>query len=475
MASDRDRFDDAQRPGDDENPLAEFMRQFGIQPGPDGKFDLNQLMGSLQQAMNQFTAHMNSFGDGSSGGLNWDFTKDIARKVTAAAGADPSPTAADRQAISDAVGLADLWLDRSTAFEQVAAQPAAWSRAEWIENTFTVWRDLVSPVASSLAGSIGGLMRAQSEEMAGMQPLMEPMMRAASAGMLSAQTGQALGNLAAEVVSVSDISVPLTAKPVVALLPANVAKFADGLEQSESDVRLYLALREAARQRLFASVGWLGPQLLALVEHYARGITIDAHAIEEAMESQLSGELTPDAIEQIGESVAGKLFQPVRTPEQEEILQRLETLVALVEGWVDDVVSDTTSAYMPQAAALLETLRRRRAIGGPMENALKLLLNLELRPRRVRDAANLWAAVRASKGFEARDAVWAHPDLVPTASDLDDPLGFAERGGRPLAAPDTPDDMDAELRKLLDEASDGADGEGDGPADGPGEDRPPPA
>ena len=41
---------------------------------------------------------------------------------------------------------------------------------------------------------------------------------------------QALGNLAAEVVSVSDISVPLTAKPVVALLPANVAKFADGLE-----------------------------------------------------------------------------------------------------------------------------------------------------------------------------------------------------------------------------------------------------
>ena len=79
----------------------------------------------------------------------------------------------------------------------------------------------------------------------------------------------------------------MTKKPIVALLPDNVAKFGDGLEQSDADVRLYLALRETARQRLFASVGWLGPQLLALVEHYARGISIDAHAIEEALDCLL--------------------------------------------------------------------------------------------------------------------------------------------------------------------------------------------
>ncbi len=470
MASDRGRQDDENRPDDENNPLAEFMRQFGIQPGADGRFDLNDLMGSLQQAMNQFSSQMNAFGSGSEDGLNWTFTKDVARKVTAAQGADPSPTPADSQAVRDAVGLADLWLDGAMTFGRVSLPAEAWSRAEWIEKTFDVWRSLVSPVASSLAGSIGGLMQAESQEMAGLQPMMEPMMRAASAGMLAAQIGQALGQLSTEVVSGTDISVPLTAQPRVALLPANVAKFADGLDQSAGDVRLYLALRETARQRLFASVGWLGPQLLALIEHYARGITIDASAIEEAMEGQLSGEMTPDAIENLGNEVAGKLFEPKRTPEQEEILARLETLVALVEGWVDDVVSDTTASLMPQAGALLETIRRRRATGGAMENALKSLLNLELRPRRVRDAANLWAAVRAKKGVEGRDAAWSHPDVAPTSADLDDPLGYVEHGHAQLAAADEGDDLDAALRALLDEES--GRGEQDGPGSGGPDDRP---
>ncbi len=449
--ADRDPFDlPGDRNDDDPNPLAEFMAQFGIRPGPDGTFDVEQLMGHLQQAMAQFQAHMQSFGGGADGGLNWAFTKDIARKVTAGAGPDPSPTAADVAAVRDAVSLADLWLDPQVSFGQIATPPAAWSRAEWVEQTIATWQQLVSPVTTSMASAISGLMGRQSAELAGMAPMVEPMMRAASAGMLSAQIGQALGNLSTDVVSVTDIAFPLTGRPVVALLPANVARFADGLDQSVEDVRLYLALRETARQRLFAHVGWLGPQLLALIEHYARGISIDASAIEEALESQMTGEMTAEAIEEIGTTVAGKLFEPVLTAEQRQILERLETLVALVEGWVDDVVTQTTAALMPDSSALLETVRRRRASGGPAETALKMLLNLELRPRRVRDAANVWAALRAAQGVEGRDAAWAHPDLVPTTADLDDPLGYAERG-RPEDRTAGSDDLDDQLRRLLDE------------------------
>ena len=461
MASDKDPFEGAERPGDESNPLAEFMAQFGIRPGADGNYDLGELMGHLQQAMSQLSAQMAGFGTGEQG-LNWSVVRDVARTVTAAQGADPTTTPAEGQAVRDAVGLADLWLDQQTAFDRVAAPGVAWSRAEWVESTLPVWQQLVSPVAASLAAAVSAMIGRQSAELAGLQPMMEPMMRAASSGMLSAQLGQALGLLSTDVVSACDISLPLTAKPVVALLPGNVAKFGDGLAQSDADVRLYLALRETARQRLFASVGWLGPQLLALLEHYARGIAIDSAAIEEALESQLSGEVSPAALESLGETLAGKLFQPIRTPEQDAILQRLETLVALVEGWVDDVVSCTTAGLMPGAPALLESVRRRRATGGPAEIALRQLLNLELRPRRVRDAANLWAALRTAQGFEARDAAWAHPDLVPTASDLDDPLGFIERG-RPAAAQPADEwgDLDAQLARLLEQER--------------GEDGPPPA
>lgn len=442
---------------DEENPLEEFLRQFGIQPGPDGTYDMSALMGSLQQAMTQFGRQMDAMGGGDgTQGLNWTFVKDIARKVTAAAGPDPSPSTGDTAVVRDVAGLADLWLDRHTAFDRTNTTAVAWSRAEWVEATMGTWQELVGSISASLAEAISGVLQRPEPEMAPMAAIMEPMMRRAASGMLAAQVGQGIGQLATAVVSATDLGFPLTAKPVVALLPTNVAAFAEGLDVPLDDVRLYLALREVARQRLFAGVGWLGPQMLALIGHYARGISIDAASFEQAIEAQLSGGLSPDNLTELGTSVAGKLFQPDLTPEQADILERLETLVAVVEGWVDDVVAQTTAGLLPRADALLELVRRRRAAAGPAENALKTLLNLELRPRRVRDAANAWAALRSAKGIEARDAVWAHPDLMPTSSDLDDPLAFAENGGH---VDRTGDAMDAALAALLDEET----GQGEGP------------
>lgn len=453
---------------DEKNPMEEFLRQFGIQPGPDGNYDLGQLMGPLQAAMQQFTQHMSTMGAGSGDGLNWTFVKDIARKTAAAAGPDPTPSANDAASIRDTVGLADLWLDEHTAFGRISAPAATWSRAEWVEHTIGTWEQLAGSVSSSLADAVGGLMQRPEPEMASMAAMMEPMMRVAATGMLAAQVGQAIGQLATDVLSTSDLGFPLTDRPVVALLPTNIGHFAEGLDSPLADVRLYLALREAARQRLFANVAWLGPQMLALIEHYARGLVLDSTAFEDAMEAQMSGGLTPERLEEFGNQMAGKLFKPALTDEQVEILGRLETLVAVVEGWVDDVVAQTTAPLMPQADALLETVRRRRASAGPSEQALKSLLNLELRPRRVRDAANVWAAVRSGQGVEARDAIWAHPDLVPTGADLDDPLGFAEHGHRTEpAGGHVPDDLDAQLARLIEQERGRGDGGGDTPPTDP--------
>jgi len=150
------------------------------------------------------------------------------------------------------------------------------------------------------------------------------------------------------------------------------------------------------------------------------------------------------------------LFEPQSTPEQEAALARLETLLALLEGWVDEVVAQATQDRLPAAPALREAMRRRRASGGPAEQTFASLVGLELRPRRLRDAATLWGALRDRHGPQARDAVWAHPDLLPSSADLDDPLGFAQgeragagAAGAPGAASD--EDFDAALRAMLDD------------------------
>ncbi len=123
---------------------------------------------------------------------------------------------------------------------------------------------------------------------------------------------------------------------------------------------------------------------------------------------------------------------------------------------------------MPSAAKLQEAVRRRRAAGGPAESTFAALVGLELRPRRLRDASTLWGSLRSRQGPEARDGVWMHPDLLPTAADLDDPLGFREGLTEPEALTDA--EFDQALVDLLegktdapsDQAADAGDQTGEG-------------
>ena len=185
---------------------------------------------------------------------------------------------------------------------------------------------------------------------------------------------------------------------------------------TDEDVRLYLALRECAHQRLFAGVPWLRQHLLATVAEYAAGIQVDTAKIEQAM-----ADVDMQNPEAMQEALAEGLFEPEDSEQQKAALARLETALALVEGWVDDVVREATKDRMPAAVQLAETVRRRRAAGGPAEQTFATLVGLQLRPRRLRDAANLWAAVRDARGVEGRDELWSHPDLMPGA----------DRPGRP--------------------------------------------
>ena len=423
------------KPGDpNENPFKgtpfeQFGQMFG---GQAGMPDLNALFAQVQAMM---APH--------EGAVNWTLATDLARKAVAAE-PDPSPTQADQDAVADAVRLADHWLDDACEFASGVSSAAAWSRAEWIEETRDVWQRLVEPVAEHVVGAMGNAMPEEARQMAG--PLIGMLGRMGGA-MFGSQLGSALGGLASEVLTASDIGLPLGPAGKAALVPTNVRAFAEGLDVSEDDVVLYLALREAAHQRLFAHVHWLREHLVGAVADYGRGISIDVSGIEEQMRS-----LDPTNMAELQSALEGGLFEPKQTPAQEAALARLETTLALVEGWVDEVVGQATHERMPAAAKLQELVRRRRAAGGPAEQTFAALVGLELRPRRLRDASTLWGSLRDRQGTEARDGVWLHPDLLPTAEDLDDPLGFREDVA---AAEDmSEEDFDAGLRKLLDEGPD---------------------
>lgn len=387
---------------------------------------------------------------GGDGPVNWELATNVARQA-AAEGGDPSVGEAQQRKVAEALRTADLWLDRVCDFPAAAGRTEAWSRAEWVENTLGVWKIAVEPVANSVGEAMAKALTEQApEEMRGLLGNALPMMRKMGGTFFGAQLGQALGGLSREVIGGGDVGLPLLQPGRMAMIPVNLAVFGEGLGLEEDEVRLYLALREAAHARLVAGVPWLRAHLLAAVEEYARGIVIDTDRIESAVR-----DLDPSDPQAMQQALSSDLFEPERTPAQQSALDRLEMALALVEGWVDTVVAEAARNTLPHASALQETIRRRRATGGPAEHTFASLVGLELRPRRLREAAAVWSALTTARGSAGRDALWAHPDITPGEAAFTDPEAFAGTG-------EQSDDMDAELQKLLDGGLD------DGPTDGPG-------
>lgn len=393
---------------------------------------------AMAEMMRQAQAMMSAMSTGDSGPVNWKMATDAARQ--AVAGDDPSISAHRAGAVVDAARLANLWLDAATAFEGDGADCRALSRAEWVEKTMPVWKTLTEPVAISVGKAITSALSEQIPEQ--MRPMLggaQGMLQNMGGAMFGMQLGAAVGGLAKDVLGATDIGLPL-AGTVPALVPTNVGHFGEGLDVPEQEVLLFAALRECAHARLFHRVPWLRAMVLGSIEEYARGIHIDMSRIEEAVR-----DIDPSNPESFQSLIGEGLFTPQRTPVQEAALAKLELVLALIEGWVDEVVA-AAAHNLPMGIRLRETIRRRRASGGPAEQAFASLVGLELRPRRLREAAALWAHLLEERGMEGRDAVWDHPDLMPTAEDLDDPTGFGHR--RELAASEM-DEMDQALDKLL--------------------------
>lgn len=459
-----DRPDDPEGEGNDPFGLSAM---FGGAGGPFGG-DMGAVFAQMQRLMSW-----------SGGPVNWDLATEVA---TGATRADDVPVTAEQEReIADACRLGDLWLDPVTELPAGGAAPQAWTRTGWVQSTTPAWRALVDPVAGRVVDAMGGALEqglaggleGAPPELAGLLggmgggglgPL-QGVMKQVGGFVFGAQVGQALGTLAEEVLSASEVGLPLSTPGRPALVPANLAAFSEGLELPVDEVRLYVCLRELAHQRLFASVPWLRAHLFDAVDAYARGIEVDPGAIERAV-----GSIDPSDPESMQRAMGEGLFDLEPTAAQQAALARLETALALVEGWVDQVVDAAAADKLPSAAALRETVRRRRASGGPAEQTFATLVGLQLRPRRLREAAALWAAVAESGGTAARDALWSHPDLLPSAEDLDDPAGFVARSAGSATDWDAGlRDLDKDLDGTLDDdaaggpAGDDADG---GPAAG---------
>jgi putative hydrolase len=408
---------------------------------PDDPEMVRRLIGQLQQALQN-----------SGDGINWGLATEQARALASRSAVPATP--AERTSLEQALHVAALWLDEATDISSLTTEPVLLTRAGWAEATMPVWTQLAEPVANSIADALTEVLEEHAaEELEGMLGGAGKLMRNIGGTLFAMQLGQVVGQLASDAVSGGDVGIPLLDGETrqAALVAQNVDAFGAGLDIPSDEIQLYLAVRELAHARLFRHAKWLRLHLLTQITDFARGIHIDTSRLEE-----LAADFDPQNPEELRAAMTSGALIPPKTEEQLAALSRLETMLALVEGWVD-VVTAAATTRLPHALAIAETVRRRRASGGPAESAFSTLVGLELRPRRLREAAAMWQAVHDAVGAEARDDLWSHPDVVPGDADIDDPAALVARlsGGTP-----EPDDIDRALEDLL------ADDSGDRPREG---------
>lgn len=428
----------------DPEALAEFLRELLSQQNG---LDAEQLAAAaglandpkaLAELMRQLQHSLAATSKDVVGGVNWKLATEQSRQF-AADGAF-AVSEAERAAIANASAIAELWLDESTALPQLTTTPKLITRELWVGDALPLFQELSQPIASRMADALTeNLAQNMPEELSGMLEGAGGMLRSAGGTIFAMQLGQTLGKLSREVLTGGDLGLPFFTEQRAVFVPQNIAEYAKELDIPKDQLQIFLSIRELAHARLFKQSKWLRDSVVSQLINYASGISIDPERM-----SDLAEGFDFNDQERLREALGNGELLSERTPEQERALANIETTLALIEGWVE-AVTDEASKRLPQAATLAELQRRRRATSSPAQATFSTLVGLELRPKRIREAAAMWRAITEAVGAQKRDSLWDHPDLLPTSEDIDNTAKIISK------LRDSHDDaMDAELRKLLD-------------------------
>jgi putative hydrolase len=412
-----------------ENPdsfeVAELAKAAGI---PSNPAQLKQLLEMLTSAMGN-----KNLPDGV------DWTTALNQAKTLAREANRAVTEDQRQDWLEAVNIGGLWLDGATDVAALATEPKFLTRDLWVDDAMPLFRAMSEPVANKMAKALSDhLAKSSPVELEGLMAEAGRLLRNAGGAMFAVQLGQAIGKLSQSVLAGGDIGLPIFEQQRAAFVVQNLESYVAELGVPATEARIYLAVRELAHARLFKHSRWLREAVVSQIINYSSEISIDEDRI---MTAVADTDITnPDSMRSLLESGA---MLADRTDEQQRALDAIENLLALIDGWVDAVTQEATK-LLPESNRIGEAVRRRRVSGGPAELTFGTLIGLELKPRRQREATAMWLMLGNALGVAKRDALWDHPDLLPSSEEMGDPAKLIARlsGG---------DDFDSALRNLLGE------------------------
>jgi coenzyme F420 biosynthesis associated uncharacterized protein len=339
--------------------------------------------------------------------VDWVLAERIARYV-AGTGDGKLPT-------SDLAALADESERRVTAYTGLRPvrplpAPEGISRREWVDSNISSMRDLLDPVLQRAGKNMGAL---------------RPAMEIGIGLVLSTEVGVVVGYLAQRVLGQYELVLLEEVEdrpPRLLFVLPNLGQAMRAFGAEEREFMTWVALHEVTHAVQFAGVPWLHGHVAGLVRELLQTAEV---RIDNPRSFRLP---TVDEIKGVLNALRhGDLISIVTSPAERETLDRVQAVMAVIEGHAEHVMDAVAPDLLPSLPRLRAALDRRRRSQSGLSRLVAKLLGLDLKLKQYEQGKQFCDAVVEQGGLEALRLVFSSPDALPSVEELGAPERWLAR------------------------------------------------
>jgi coenzyme F420 biosynthesis associated uncharacterized protein len=325
-------------------------------------------------------------------------------------------TGTARQPTADLAALAAEAQERVVAYTGLEPArplpaPEGIGRREWVSSNIQSMRLLLDPVLQRANESLGST---------------RPAVEIGMGIVLSTEVGVVLGYLAQRVLGqyelvLLDEAVEDRPPRLLFVLP-NLGQAVQTFGAEEQQFMTWVALHEVTHVVQFAGVPWLHAHVAGLVRELLRSAEVRLDAPR-----KLQVPSVEDVKNVIGHLRKGDLISIVTTTPERETLDRVQAVMAVIEGHAEHVMDAVAPDLLPSLPKLRAALDRRRQSQSGLSRLVARLLGLELKLRQYEQGKYFCDEVVRARGPAALHHLWSSPEALPTLAEIQAPAAWLAR------------------------------------------------
>ena len=357
--------------------------------------------------------------------IDWQRTERIAMRIAARNPEGVLPSETRESLLTDYQALVQFSHDQITPFIQLATAPGSHEvevldRPLWVQRNLTTVQRLLQPLEDVYLESVGSNSNTLFRLAHGSMKLT-----------MSAQMGIVLGFLSRNVLGQFDMPflAPPASKESAALdqssriyfVEPNIRRLQQRLDIPPDAFRLWIALHETTHAIQFQVAPWLAGHLGSLIESYVESF----RELLRESSHPLRAMLLPGAEATEDRERLGGLVSLLTTPEQRDMLARVQGVMSLVEGYsnyIMDALGEQLITGFPTMRKRLEERKR-----GSLERAVMRLLGFDLKLAQYRLGERFVRQVVDRENMAFLNRVWESEHAMPTLDEINAPDEWVAR------------------------------------------------